>query len=162
MKLNLTATDTAQERIKAYFEQNASESLSEKINNGVAVYKDGQRLISRKTLKGFMAYATAEARKIAEKGAQFACVDDATVFGWAVHFFEEDSIMGTLYNEDGTEYKPAPAQKKSEPKQKKIPATPAKATPKPITPNVPTKAETKPSPKKPKTEELEQYTLFDW
>ena len=156
-ELNLTATDTAQERIKAYLEQNASETLSEKINNGVAVYKDGQRLISRKTLKGFMAYATAEARKIAEKGAQFACVDDTTVFGWAVHFFEEDSIEGTLYNEDGTEYKPAPAQKKAEPKQKKIPPS---APPKPITPKAEPKQ--KPSPKKPQTEELEQFTLFDW
>lgn len=67
MKLNLTATDTAQERIKAYLEQNASESLSAKINNGVAVYKDGQRLISRKTLKGFMAYATAKALKDEEE-----------------------------------------------------------------------------------------------
>lgn len=30
------------------------------------------------------------------------------VYGWAVHYFEEESIEGTLYNEDGTEYKPAP------------------------------------------------------
>ena len=36
----------------------------------------------------------------------FVCVDDKTVFGWAMHYFEEDSIEGTLYNEDGTEYKP--------------------------------------------------------
>lgn len=155
MKLNLTATDTAQERIKAYLEQNASESLSEKINNGVAVYKDGQRLISRKTLKGFMEYATKEARKLVANGAQFACVDDTTVFGWAVHFFEEDSIAGTLYNEDGTEYKPAPAQK--QPEQKKIPPS---APPKPITPKAEPKQ--KPSPKKKQTEELEQFTLFDW
>ena len=30
------------------------------------------------------------------------------MYGWAVHYFEEDSIEGTLYNEDGSEYKPAP------------------------------------------------------
>ena len=34
-----------------------------------------------------------------------ACIDDDTVYGWAVHYFEEDSIEGTLCNEDGTEYK---------------------------------------------------------
>lgn len=40
-------------------------------------------------------------------------VEDNVVFGWAVHYFEEDSIEGTLYNEDGTEYKtqPKPAAK---------------------------------------------------
>ena len=30
------------------------------------------------------------------------------MYGWAVHYFEEDSIEGTLFNADGTEYKPAP------------------------------------------------------
>ena len=38
------------------------------------------------------------------------------IFGWAIHYFEEDSILGTLYNEDGTEYKapkPAPKPKKA-------------------------------------------------
>ena len=35
-------------------------------------------------------------------------VEDDIVFGWAVHFFEEDSIEGTLFNEDGSEYKPQP------------------------------------------------------
>ena len=52
-----------------------------------------------------MSFATEEARKQAEKGARYAMVEDDTVFGWAVHYFEEDSIEGTLYNEDGTEYK---------------------------------------------------------
>ena len=44
--------------------------------------------------------------------ARSACIEDAVVYGWAVHFFEEDSIEGTLYNEDGTEYKtPKPVSK---------------------------------------------------
>ena len=55
-----------------------------------------------------MKYACEEARKLAEKGANCACVEDSVVFGWAIHYFEEDSIEGTLYTIDGEEYKPAP------------------------------------------------------
>ena len=55
-----------------------------------------------------MKYASSEARKFASKGANSACVEDKVVYGWAVHYFEEDSIEGTLFNADGTEYKPAP------------------------------------------------------
>jgi transcriptional antiterminator NusG len=49
-----------------------------------------------------MDYAHEEARKEAEKGAKFAMVEDKVVFGWLIHYFEEDSIEGVLYNEDGT------------------------------------------------------------
>ena len=112
--LNLTAKGTEQELIKKYLEENASETLAEKINNGVKVEKDGKTLINKKTLDGFMKYATGEARKQAEKGASAACVRSDVVFGWAIHYFEEDSIEGKLYNEDGTEYKaPKPVVKKT-------------------------------------------------
>lgn len=53
-----------------------------------------------------MRYACDEARKLAAKRASSACVEDKVVFGWAIHYFEEDSIEGTLYNADGTKYKP--------------------------------------------------------
>ena len=113
MKLNLEAKTKEQQRIKAYLEENASDILAGKINNGVLIKKDGKILLNRKTLDGFMSFATEEAKKQAEKGARYAMVDDAVVFGWAVHYFEEDSIEGTLFNEDGTEYKtqPKPAAK---------------------------------------------------
>ena len=112
-KLNLEATSREQEIVKAYLEENASETLAEKINNGTPVEKDGKHLINRKTLDGFMRYACDEARKLAAKGASSACVEDKVVFGWAIHYFEEDSIEGTLYNADGTKYKPVrtPASK---------------------------------------------------
>ena len=110
--LNLTATTTEEKVLKEYLEQNVSEILADKINNGVPVAKDGKQLISRKTLTGFIKFATEEAKKQAEKGATSACVHSDIVFGWAIHYFEEDSILGTLYNEDGTEYKnPKPAPK---------------------------------------------------
>lgn len=112
-KLNLEATSREQEIVKTYLEENASETLAEKINNGTPVEKDGKHLINRKTLDGFMRYACDEARKLAAKGASSACVEDKVVFGWAIHYFEEDSIEGTLYNADGTEHKPVrtPASK---------------------------------------------------
>lgn len=111
--LNLTTKNTEQEVVKNYLEENASEILAEKINNGVTIQKDGKTLINRKNLDSFMKYATDEAKKQAEKDASSACVRSDVVFGWAIHYFEEDSIIGVLYNEDGTEYKaPKPEIKK--------------------------------------------------
>lgn len=108
MRLNLETKTKEQELVKAYLEENASETLAEKINNGTPFEKDGKTFINKKTLDGFMKYASSEARKLASKGANSACVEDKVVYGWAVHYFEEESIEGTLYNEDRTEYKPAP------------------------------------------------------
>ena len=105
MKLNLQATTKEEQNVKAYLEQNASEVLAEKIDNGVRVQKDGKTLLNKKTLAGFLKFACDEAKKQAEKGASSACIDDDTVYGWAMHYFEEDSIEGTLYNEDGSDYK---------------------------------------------------------
>lgn len=104
--LNLEAKSDTQKRLKAFLEQNASELLADKINNGVHIEKDGNRLLNKKNLDGFVKYATAEAKKQAAKGETGAFVEDDVVFGWLIHYYEEDSIEGTLYNEDGTEYKP--------------------------------------------------------
>ena len=122
MRLNLETKSREQELVKAYLEENASETLAEKINNGTPFEKDEKTLINKKTLDGFMKFASDEARKLASKGANSACVEDKVVYGWAVHYFEEDSIEGTLFNADGTEYKPAPKSaptkvKKVEPKK---------------------------------------------
>ena len=129
MKLNLQAVTKEEQKVKAYLEANASEVLAEKINNGVRVQKDGKTLINKKTLAGFLKYACDEAKKQAEKGASSACIDDDTVYGWAVHYFEEDSIEGTLYNEDGSEYK-APVPKVTA-KAPTVKYTPPKPQPKP-------------------------------
>ena len=146
MTLNLTATTTEEKVLKEYLEQNASEVLADKINNGVPVEKDGKKLISKKTLAGFMKYATDEARKQAAKGATTACLHSDIVFGWAIHYFEEDSIPGTLYNEDGTESK-AP---KLAPKVTPMPSVTATDTP------------TAPAPKpQPKAGQMSMFDLFD-
>ncbi len=104
MKLNLEAKTPAEQKVKSYLEQNASEVLAHKINEGVNIVKDGKTLLNKKTLTGFLKFACGEAKKQAEKGAQSACIEDVIVYSWAVHYFEEDSIEGTLCNEDGTVY----------------------------------------------------------
>lgn len=124
MKLNLDAKTNEERKVKAYLEANASEILAEKINNGVRIQKDGKTLLNKKTLAGFMKFACDEAKKQAEKGAHSACIDDAVVYGWAVHYFEQDSIAGTLYNEDGTEYKKQPGIAAKAPAVKYIPPKP--------------------------------------
>ena len=121
--LNLTAENKQEELVKAYLEENASEELAEKINNGTLYTKDGMPLTNKKTLAGFMKYACEEARKLAKQGANSACVEDTVVYGWAIHYFEEDSIEGTLYTLDGAEYKPAP---------KSTSRSTAKTEPKPV------------------------------
>jgi hypothetical protein len=79
MPLNLKGTCTTEDKVLVYLNANASEALTAKINAGV------------KTLAGALKYAQDEAQKIA-KGDRCICVDDATVYGWIIHFFEEDSI----------------------------------------------------------------------
>ena len=112
IELNLVTNSEEQKIIKQYLEENASEMLADKINNGVKIVKDDKTLINKKTLDGFMSFAIEEAKKAAEKGAKGACVRSDVVFGWAIHYFEEDSIEGTLYNEDGSPYaKPVPKAK---------------------------------------------------
>ncbi len=119
--LNLVTDGIADTAIKRYLENNVSEELANKINNGTPYVKDGKTLLNKKDLQGFMRYATEEAKKMANKGAASACVDDLTVFGWAIHYFEEDSIAGTLYTADGNKYVPEAKQKPT-----------AQAIPKPI------------------------------
>ena len=78
MTLKLEAKNESEKRVLEYLEANASEVLREKINTG------------NKTLNGFFAYARGEAQKLAVNG--YACIEDKVVYGWAVHYFEEDEI----------------------------------------------------------------------
>lgn len=129
IKLNLTANDTQEQKVLAYLQENASDVLADKINNGTPFEKDGHPLTNKKTLSGFMKYACDEAQKLAEKGARSTCVDDDVVYGWAIHYFEENSIEGTLYTLDGSEYKPVSATKKTTQKSVNKPVNKVKAEP---------------------------------
>lgn len=105
IKLNLKTDSEEYQKIKQYLEENVSETLADKINNGVKITKENKTLINKKDLDGFWDFATEEAKKLAKQGAKGKAIWHETVYAWAVHYFEEDSIEGKLYNEDGTEYK---------------------------------------------------------
>lgn len=126
IKLNLKTETAEHEVLKEYLQENASTALAEKIENGVRIEKDGKTLINKKDLAGFMKYACEEARKLATNGATGACVKDEIVFGWLIHYFEEDSIEGSLFNEDGTPYKVEKKQPQKSVKQTPAPDVKAK------------------------------------
>jgi len=78
MTLNLTAKGDNQKAILQYLEENVSDILAEKINSGAKTMDDCWNFImkcAREQLHG-------------RDGA----IRSDVVFGWAVHFFEEDSI----------------------------------------------------------------------
>lgn len=126
--LNLETKSETQQRLKTFLEQNASEILTDKINNGVYIEKDEKRLLNKKDLSGFVKYATEQAKQQAAKGETGAFVEDDIVFGWLIHYFEENDIIGTLYNEDGVEYQPATPKTAT---ATSASYTPPKPTPKP-------------------------------
>ena len=122
-RLNLEAKNQPQALILAYLEQNTSESLAERINQG------------SHTLQDCFDYIRNEARKQAVNNV--AAIEDRQVYGWAVHYFEEDGNPGdapkvetpTAYNVTGPKpvrivreakkEDPKPEQLKKEQKQKK-------------------------------------------
>lgn len=119
--LNLVAENDCQQAIKDYLEQNVNSVLAEKINNGVKIEKDGKPFINKKTLSQFWAYASKKATEM-----KTSYVKNETVYGWAIHYFEENDIIGTLYNGDGSEYTP--------PKPEYKPPVVPTVTPKPAKP----------------------------
>jgi len=131
IQLTLKADNATETRVLEYLQANASDALAEKINDGT------------KTLSGAMAYAKSEARKMAN-GASAICVDDATVFGWIIHFFEEDDIKeGEKPKAKVRTLAPQPV-KKPEPKKAEKPSKVRTLAPAPEQPPKP-----KPIPRKP-------------
>ena len=126
--LNLKANTPEEQIILKHLIPQVSEMLAEKINNGVRIQKDGKTLINKKDLSTFMDYLYEEARKrIPEKarhGKQCVGMEGEDIIGIAIHYFEEDSIEGKLYNEDGTEYQPPKPVKKNMTSSPSAPATP--------------------------------------
>ena len=104
----LIANGKNEKLILDYIEKNASDILKEKIEAGT------------KTLAQCWGYIVSEAKKKAQNGC--AVVDDQTVFGWAIHFFEEDSVKAKDYNvkaeaKTSNNTKPITTPKKEKPKQ---------------------------------------------
>lgn len=135
-KLNLTATTPEEKTVLEHLIPQASETLADKINNGVYIEKDGKRLLNKKDLTSFMQYATEQAKKTLDEkkhaGAQTVCVHGDDIMNLAIHYFEEDSIHGKLFNLDGTEYiSSKPIKQKTKSATSSVPYTPSVPKPKP-------------------------------
>ena len=79
MRITKEAKGDNEKIILEYLEQNATDALVQKINEG------------QKTFAGCWKYIIGEAGKLKRDGNGVG-VPDSTVFGWAFHYFEEDSI----------------------------------------------------------------------
>lgn len=97
-RIKLKTDNKCEKIILNYLEKNASDDLVERINNG------------KKTLTQCWNYITSEAKKEAKNGC--ACIEDATVYGWAVHFFEEDGIDGKAYDKAAAKVKTVTSEDK--------------------------------------------------
>lgn len=105
MKTILTAANEQEKLILDYIENNASEMLVEKINTG------------KKTMTDCFNYIVSEAKHKAVKGC--AMIADSEVFGWAMHYFEEDSIKPVTAPVVKAEVKTAPVKETKKPEVKK-------------------------------------------
>ena len=107
-KLNLASDDFYMSKVIEFLKQNVTEALADKINNGVFIEKDGKRILNKKDINGFDKYTYTQAEKLVteKKGLQRVRVTNSDVYEWAIKYFDDDTVEGTLFNEDGSEYKP--------------------------------------------------------
>lgn len=137
-RLNLEAKNQPQALILAYLEQNASESLAERINAG------------SHNLQDCFDYIRNEARKQAVNGV--AAIEDRQVYGWAVHYFEENGNPGDAPTDDAPK-----AYDVTGPKPVRIVREAKKEEPKPEQPKK------EPKPKKADAEQINgQTSIFDF
>lgn len=64
VKLNLEAEGTEQQAVLSYLQENVSETLADKINNGIYVEKDSKRLLNKKRLKRLYAFCLQRSQEI--------------------------------------------------------------------------------------------------
>lgn len=103
-----TTNNSFQDTIKAYLDKRAKEdSLF-----AVTYAKEN------KNIKDCCTYITSQAKKQASNGC--AMVEDDVVFGWAVHYYDEDDIKVEKTSNTRSEVKTS-APKKTEEKQPEAP-----------------------------------------
>jgi hypothetical protein len=103
----LKARNGTEQIIVDYINQNASDVLCKKIK------------ASGKTMAGCMDFIRNEAKKKAVNGC--ACIEDKEVFGWAIHYFEEETlneekkpVKKPVVKAEDKEKKPSPKPKAKE------------------------------------------------
>lgn len=137
--------------IAIHLKELISDNTAKKIINGVPVLLDGKRLINKKSIKTFLDYLgdemykqAVEQRKNNKKGNKnwtALAKDGNFIIERALAYFDDDTIHGDLFTEDGELFKTTPTQ-----------------TPKNVVKSVQATTVTrKPEPPKP-----QQFTLFSF
>ena len=137
-KPQLHADNPTEQRLLDYYNQNASEVLKAKVLKG------------KKTIQGAFRYIYKRARDCATNSC--AMVEDAVVFGWLIHYLEEDKL----------DCEPKPEE--SKPKAKKTSAKTSASTPATQTTPAAPRPDPKPTPKpkpEPADEPLDIFSLFE-
>lgn len=99
--MQLSANDPTQRLLLEYLDANASDALREKI----AALPDGERF----NLGRAWSYIEERARKYLH--GKSGCVDDQTVFGWLIHYYEDVAPTEAAQKASAAAKKPAPAEK---------------------------------------------------
>lgn len=106
----MKANNATEKVILDYFEKNASDDLKKRVE------------AEKKTIEGALKYCSSQARK--HQVGNCACVDDATVFGWVMHYFEDEDAKKWEKSPETAKVKSGAAKKKpaaKKPEEKKEP-----------------------------------------
>ena len=121
--------------IATHLKEIISETVAYKILNGVPVKQDGKQLINKKSIKSFMQYLCEKMYKEAQeqkvRGYHAVAKDGTVILEQAIQYFDDDKIIGDLYDENGTLYKKAPDIPKNAVKSVQTVVTKKQEPPKP-------------------------------
>ena len=108
-------TENLEEHIIAIHLKNViPETVAHKLMNGVHIEQDGKQLINKKSIKLFLQYLcekmynAAKNSKNKTQNVKAVAKEGTAILDEAIKYFNDDKIIGELYDESGKLYKKAP------------------------------------------------------
>ena len=108
-------TENLEEHIIAIHLKNViPETVAHKLMNGVHIEQDGKQLINKKSIKLFLQYLcekmynAAKNSKNKTQNVKAVAKEGTAILDEAIKYFNDDKIIGELYDESGNLYKKAP------------------------------------------------------
>ncbi len=108
-------TENLEEHIIAIHLKNViPETVAHKLMNGVHIEQDGKQLINKKSIKLFLQYLcekmynAAKNNKNKTQNVKAVAKEGTAILDEAIKYFNDDKIIGELYDENGNLYKKAP------------------------------------------------------
>ena len=108
-------TENLEEHIIAIHLKNViPEMVAHKLMNGVHIEQDGKQLINKKSIKLFLQYLcekmynAAKNNKNKTQNVKAVAKEGTAILDEAIKYFNDDKIIGELYDESGKLYKKAP------------------------------------------------------